>query len=47
MVSVLTGSGCGAGCFASVLLHPEVIKTVADHNETKKMIAGLFRLAIG
>jgi hypothetical protein len=39
----LTGSGCGAGCFASVLLHPEVIKTVADNKQTKKMIAGFFR----
>jgi hypothetical protein len=43
IVSVLTGSGCGAGCFASVLLHPEVIKTVADNKQTKKMIAGFFR----
>src|SRR5579862_676423 len=30
MISVLTGSGCGAGCFASVLLHPQLI-TVARH----------------
>ena len=27
MVCVLTGMGCGAGCFAWVSLHPKLIKT--------------------
>src|SRR5438067_8860089 len=27
MTSVFTGMACGAGCFASVLLHPEVTST--------------------
>src|SRR5438445_6591535 len=31
-VCVLTGRGCGAGCFASVLLHPELARTMKPND---------------
>jgi hypothetical protein len=42
IVSVLTGSGFGAGCFASVLLHPELNKTSNTSNSTDETTKNRF-----
>src|SRR5258708_14036976 len=47
IVSVLTGSDCGAGCFASVLLHPELPKTAKAINTANSVIASFFNFSIG
>ena len=38
-VLVLTGSACCGGCFASVLLQPEVNRTAKPNNKTERMLS--------
>src|SRR6266404_1368344 len=45
-VCVLTGRGCGAGCFASVLLHPEVVRTMKPKNPIKRTTISFLNLTI-
>jgi hypothetical protein len=43
-VSVLTGSGCGAGCFAWVSLHPELVRTASAVRTVRRIVMSLFKL---
>src|SRR5713101_511221 len=45
-VCVLTGRGCGAGCFASVLLHPELARRMRPNNPTKRTTVSFLNLTI-
>src|SRR5260370_41847298 len=45
-VCVLTGRGCGAGCVASVLLHPELARRMSPNNPIKGTTTSLFNLTI-
>src|SRR5712692_3264791 len=47
IVCVLTGIGCGTGCLASVLLHPELVTTANAISRTSGITASCFTVVMG